>query len=597
MKEDIHHTDMNEKWRKTDQHLLPLQKKMNFGQGYDIYPAYKIADGQIFDGYSTIADALRGKKVVAIDGYNGVFFSDFIEQLDKIFKTKGICASWILTSDLLKSPCEINELIYPFTGKDDPLFGKRATLTLKDFFNPEKLENVVFDATADIDIVIGPGASLVGKADLLLYVDIPKNELQFRMRSGAVTNLGADSGSGPRDMYKRSFFVDWVVLNRHKENIFDRIDIFVDGQRPDHPVWMRGEKLRKILSEISRSVFRVRPWFEPGAWGGTWIKDHLCGLPTNVPNYAWSFELITPENGLLIESSSILFEISFDSLMFAGGKSLLGDCYNRFGNEFPIRFDFLDTFDGGNLSLQCHPRPEYIFENFGESFTQEETYYILDTKDNAVVFLGFNEDIDSGKFESALLESVSNKTPLDTDSYIQKHPASKHDLFLIPYGTIHGSGKNNLVLEISTTPYIYTFKMYDWLRMDLDGKPRPLNIKRGMDNLFFDRKGSYVTDKLISKPHLIDSGSDWQLWHLPTHETHLYDVHRYVFRTSVEIKTGNKCLVMSLVEGQSVEVECPDGYKQRFNYAETFVVSAALAEIKVTNLTENEVMLVKAFVK
>ena len=583
--------------RKTKQFLVPVDKPAVKPGMYDIYPAHRLPEGLIFTGFESLAREMAKHPVVVIDGYQGVFFEEIRELLQNCFHDLGLSVNWISVSSALKPEHEIDQMIGPFLGGDDPLFGTRTNLKLSDFFIQEKLNAIKLDASLDLNIVYGPGASLVPLTGFVVYFDLPKNELQFRARAGSATNLGAAKAGVARQMYKRYYFVDWVVLNRHKQEILKRIDVFADGQRPGELSWAFGNDIRKGLHEMSRSAFRVRPWFEPGVWGGNWCLQQIEGLNPDVPNYAWSFELIVPENGLLFESSRKMLEVSFDSLMFHEAEAVMGDAFERFGHEFPIRFDFLDTYDGGNLSVQCHPLPEYTKKHFNENFTQEETYYILDAKDDAVVYLGFQENIDPAEFEGALRESFAEMKELEIVKYVKKLPAKKHDFFLIPPGTIHASGRNSLVLEISSTPYIFTFKMYDWVRPDLEGKPRPLNIDRAMQNLCFERKGSYVDERLVSKPTLISSGNGWELFHLPTHEKHFYDVHRIHLRSEIELQTNNKFHVMSLVQGSYIIFESGRGDKIRFNYAETFVVPAATGLFRIFNPDGQEAILVKAFIK
>jgi mannose-6-phosphate isomerase class I len=583
--------------RKSPAFMLPLHKPSTADGKYDIYPTHILPDNLIFTGFESLARIFSEYQSIVIEGYAGIFYEIFREGIDDLLKKYCKKTAWTDVTRLLKPSRIIDDLIAPDLGGDDPVFGRRTDLELSDFFLIEKFKDLKPDPEADINLIYGPGSSLSGWNGLLVYIDLPKNEIQFRSRAGSIKNIGACAAADPKSMYKRFFFVDWIVLNRHRKAIQHKVDIFVDGQRPNNPVWITGESLRSALHDISRSIFRVRPWFEPGTWGGTWIKDNINGLTRDVPNYAWSFELIVPENGLLLESSGIMLEMSFDVLMYQEAASVLGDCFDRFQTDFPIRFDFLDTFDGGNLSIQCHPRPCYIKKHFGEPFTQEETYYILDRKEDSVVYLGFREDIQPDQFREALERSFNENIPVKIEDFVLKHSSSKHDLFLIPSGTIHGSGKNNLVLEISSTPYIYTFKMYDWLRPDLDGKPRPLNISRGMDNLDFERKGSYVAEKLISHPELLCKTEDYELWHLPTHETQLYDVHRYLIRSSAEVETGNKFHVLSLVEGKSISVETGNGAIKRFSFAETFVIPAAAGKYRIINDSTDPVIVVKAFVK
>jgi mannose-6-phosphate isomerase class I len=584
-------------FRKTSQDLLPLEHSATPQGVYDMYPVHPVGPGKIEVGFRALAEKLRGERHVILEGHSGVLWQPFRQKLDKIFEAEGRQVAWHAVTDALRPESEIDALIHPFLEGGDPLFGRRCTKTLSDFYDLEKLATLQPYPDADLNVIYGPGSSLAGWQGTLIYVDVPKNETQYRSQAGSVTNLGASKPDSPKNMYKRYYFVDWVVLDQHKSRIMPQADFIVDAQRPLEPTLMHADDLRQCLRQISRNYFRVRPWYYSTPWGGQWMLGKIPRLPRDVTNYAVSFELIVPENGLLLESDHLLLEVSFDQLMFQEHRAVMGEFANRFGYEFPIRFDFLDTFDGGNLSIQVHPRPEYIREHFGETFTQDETYYILDCKPGARVYLGFQADIDPQAFRQAVELSYQTGEEMDVDRFVNSVPSHKHDLFLIPGGTIHGSGKDNLVLEISATTYIFTFRMYDWQRLDLDGTPRRLNIDRAFANLCFDRKGDWVQENLVSKPQVIKEGQGRRVVHLPTHPEHFYQVHRYEFAHQIEASTDGSPHVLNLVEGASVLLETAGGKQQRFNYAETFVVPAAAESYRLVNEGDAEVRVVCASLK
>jgi mannose-6-phosphate isomerase class I len=587
-----------EKWRESTQPLLNKRTSAltTGGLVYNHTPLRALGNDKIFSGYENLTDWIIERKTVLIDGYGGIFFEEVQQNIEQELKKKGYLVKWHATSDYFKPEEEIDLLVKPFTGEETDVWGTKTSLVLKDFFN-EDVFRVREDKLYEINIVIGIGAGLLQWDVPVIYLDIPKNEIQYRMRAESITNIGKMTSESAFLMYKRFYFVDWVVLDNHRNQLLNRITIVADGQRFDDLNWMFKKDLADGLRQMSRTVFRARPWFEKGSWGGQWMKEHIGGLNNNEVNYAWSFELITPENGLLFESNGLLLEVSFDFLMLYGYGDVLGKHAELFGPYFPIRFDFLDTFDGGNLSIQCHPSRRYISENFGETITQDETYYILDCAPDARVYLGFQEDIDPAAFRAALEHSQNHKEKLEVEKYVQSFPSHKHDLFLIPNGTVHSSGVNNMVLEISATPYIFTFKMYDWLSLDLNGNPRPINIDHAFNNLRFERKGEAVPREHISHPVSIDSGTDWELIHLSTHKDHFYDIHRIEFDSEVLADTNGSCHVLMLVEGTAVAVEIEGQPVCYFAYAETFIVPAAAKRYKLINKGNGRAKVIKSFLK
>jgi mannose-6-phosphate isomerase class I len=296
-----------------------------------------------------------------------------------------------------------------------------------------------------------------------------------------------------------------------------------------------------------------------------------------VPNHAWCFDCVPEENSLLLGFGDVRVEIPSIDLVFTHPRELLGEhIYARLGAEFPIRFDFLDTVGGGNLSLQVHPLTSYIRKRFGLAYTQDESYYMLDAMDDACVYLGLKEGIDAQAMLHDLNAAQNGGPSFDANRYVNKWPAKKHDHFLIPAGTVHCSGRDSMVLEISATPYIFTFKLWDWGRLGLDGRPRPIHLERGAENIQWDRTTAWVRRSLINRVEQVASGEGWREERTGLHELEFIETRRHWFTGTVPHDTAGTVNVLNLVEGDKVIVESPEGAFAPFvvHYAETFIVPA-----------------------
>ncbi len=391
------------------------------------------------------------------------------------------------------------------------------------------------------------------------------------------------------------------MADRLKKELLPRIDFLLDTNKPGEPKMISGKLFREALAEVTRRPFRVQPFFDPGPWGGQWMRK-ICDLPDGPPNYAWCFDCVPEENSLLLGFGDCTVEVPAIDLVLSHARELLGEAVHaRFGAEFPIRFDFLDTMEGGNLSLQVHPLTEYIAQHFGMRYTQDESYYLLDSGADASVYLGLKENIDRASMIRDLRAAQNGGTPFPAETYVSRWPAKKHDHFLIPAGTIHCSGRNSMVLEISATPYIFTFKLWDWGRPGLDGRPRPIHLDHGIRNIQWDRTTCWVRRELINSVSEVARGNGWTEERTGLHELEFLETRRHWFTGTVPHDTGGGVNVLNLVEGNEVVVESPGNAFEPFvvHYAETFIVPAVVGNytIRPTSATSKPFGTIKAFVR
>ena len=559
---------------------------------YELEPRYTVVGGELDVGYDALAaDAARVRLgVLAIDGPGALDWTGFMRGLVAALQQRDVVVQPIDVRTRMRDWLEIEARTETDALRNDPVFAAVPPGTLADLFATTSFR-LPMDA-GRLTIAFGPGAGFVPH-DALWYADLPKRLGLRAVEEGRASNLGQPPhGTGTA---RRLMFVDWPLEDRHRRTLVPRLDRYVDVRDAARPRSLSGGVLRHTLAALVGAPFRTRPSFLAQPWGGRWAREVL-GATESEPNAGLGYELIAPESGVLFGEREHI-EVGLDLLLAEHADALLGiGVAGRFAGSFPIRFDYLDTAGGGDLSVHCHPDDPYMREVFGLPYGQDESYYVMVTRPGARIHLGLRDDADLTAFREAAERSQANGAPFAIERFVNALPAEQHQLYLIPAGTPHGSGEGNVVLEISATPYVYSLRLYDWMRAGLDGTPRAVQLDHAFANLDTRRRGGAVARELVPGSTAIRHGAGFAEYAIGHHTDLFFAVHRLHVDDVADDDSRGRFHVLNLVDGDEVLIRTGSGREHRLAYAETIVVPAVVGAYSVVRTGRLPAKVVKAFV-
>lgn len=547
----------------------------------------------------------KGRCVIAVDGYSAVPIDVFCNLMEQYFHLQMIPAVSVETESLWIGAGEAENMLagnLPEDREKDPvlLYGKLYEGTYEDFFDGTKLSGAVErieefkKSGSGVLIIWGYGAlcdTLRRFCDLKIYLDATPKETMLRLKRGTYRNIGAVYAMGFKQMARRCYYVDFELAAKLRFRLLreKQLDGYVIADDPEEMTWLPFELVESIFSRAMEYPLRCKPVYLEGVWGGYYVQK-LRSLPKEMKNCAWVFDMIPMEVSIVLELAERRFEFPFYTMVQSQGEKLMGKrSVDTFGYYFPVRFNYDDTYhSNGNMSIQCHPDADYVTANNGELGRQDESYYIVEAGPGARTYLGFKEDADVEEFVAETRRSEKDGRPVDYENYIYSVESKPGIQVMIPAGTIHASGRNQVILEIgSLTVGSYTYKMYDYVRKDLDGNPRPIHTYHGDRVLKRGHKGRWVEENLINGgKRSVRKGEDWEEFVVGEHELLYFSLRNERFVREIVDDTRGDFHVLALVDGEQVKI-CSRTNPDHFflqNYMDIVVIPADFGPYEIINM-------------
>ena len=565
-------------------------------------------DSVVF-GWDKVVAALADKdaKTIALDGWYGINYEKIAKALSAKLESKGKKTVLCPAYTLFKSREEIIAYNQPFVT-DDPGFGKVNKFgVIEDIMDESKIK-AAHDALASagdkVVIIYGMGAAIKAFEDVLdvkCYVDNTHQKVQWDMWTGKLPTFGC---AEPTKDYgwKEYNYSDYYLLKRQKDYMYQVMDYYIENYFEDDLVLVPRKAYDEIMSTLVKYPIHEVKIFSPGPWGAYRYLQMDYGVE-GLANNAWN-KIAGPELRILIDFGG---ERSISMPMLNAmqyGKELVGELIDK---KYPGLFPLDIWLDDGwhptpqpaeriSMPMHIHPSSKYVEDHFDEPLGRYETYYIAEAYEGANTWMGFKDDADTEEWER-LCEDSQNIKPIENwKDFIANWKSKEGDLYLIPPGTMHGHGGNQMVLEMDTNPSIngteYSFFEYDFARHSWDdekktmtGKPLKMHLEHGR-NMEKTRRESWVKDHLLSTPEVVKWTPEYYIDRYKSYSVMPYHVERIHFEKIGEYSTEGKFMHMvTPTVGTKITLRSkthPE-YKAECDKFSTLVVPASFGDYELIN--------------
>ena len=558
-----------------------------------------------------IAALLKDGRNVAIDAYPGADIQALVNVVRQ--QLNGIQVHYVDADTLLKDPDEIAEMLKPYLPEDrdaDPvlLYGRRYGGGYEGLQDAGRIKAVKDTLLAEKAVLVYGRGSMTPELrdvyDVRIWMDITPRTAALNFKYGHARNLGAKADLPYGLLMRRNYYVDFEIgVDVRWKLIKDgRMDYYITADVPADMQMVSFEDLLTLFNELCDRPFRCRPVYLEGVWGGYYFT-RLRHLPKEMRNCAWIFDMIPMEVSIVAKLGNNEFEAPFFTFIQAMGEKLLGrQAMEQFGGYFPIRFNYDDTYhSNGNMSIQCHPDEAYVVKNHDELGRQDESYYVCVTAQGAKTYLGFNGENSCEEFFAEARRAEKTHELIDYEKYINAVPSQPGTQVMIPAGTVHASGRNQVILEIgSLTVGSYTYKLYDYQRIDPQtGLPRPIHLKMGSQVIHGERTRQWVNDNLVNHGGLVREGKDWKEIVVGEHDLLYFSLRNLIFWDKIEDDTDGLFHVLTLVDGEKVRVVSREDPSRFYimNSLDIVVIPASLGKYTIENLGVGSVTVHKTLLK